>query len=1143
MSESENKIKGEESQSLQLDDFDVTHLNETGNNEDASKKEKDLSSPLKRTFDLIGNKKSDLADSDDEPASKLVKISSETTSETQQSKDEKVDETPKTIVEEKRSILIDKKIDTDSDNESTTKSHEVSSQIIPETPSQEGTEKAEIEENINVNSADKSLEQNVNETNNSLSSNKEDNESFETISQTLENILNDGNKMEIDHVKEPDGKTEQIDKVATTEIVEKENTTNDENGSDKLTDTSNKNSIDENVQKSRKSIEVVYDKSLAPPPKPKEFVELDEDGEKIVLDSSQEDADPSASVKSADNNTFKSSSKTTETTESKMTNGGSDSNRSNDSDRTTSLPSDLSESTITGIISKEKIPEVLSLISDSEGESFISEDKSKMKTLPVEKEINVLLKVKCLLHIDETSKELAGKEVLAVYCENISDFHSSSRRRNSDTSNMADISDNKDPASPGSVTSNPQPFPLPSRLSVMSYASSSSTSSSGSSKSAKDNPFSLPQGVPKHAKKLQDHVSDEFTEKLKKEWKNINLISSTVINFINSELMTTDLHNGTNDQGDNILERFRSSTPETVKTYPPVLNLNTSMKKATKRTRNQNGRPSKSNGMSKASSSIISNNQESVKEKKEESKVSASPSTPSRPSGRSLGILRSYTPVYDPSDALIGKKCFAKWSDNNYYPGTVVSKSKSKFKINFLDGKNKLLIEDFIIPTLSTLPINLSVYATTKNDDYGSCGIITDIEHKSDDDNDPCYAVETDEGEKLKVQIKDIFLTADQAQILKEIINEDSKDPSTPHAEKMSLDNNEELRKTKSTPAVSTPKSSKDKARAGKSTSTEPSVSGTVAKVAYEDSSETDAKTDDNENTLGWIQPEITGTSNASSTKGPQNRVKGKGRSKKKVDSPETINLLGPIPEDSNLFKGMSFILTCAPMESLDKYKSEIQPDSNSELGTDYEVEWTRKPFIRERLTSQIIAGGGKIYETFEEIPKEEYKSVKLITNVPNITAKSLLCLSVGITPYSHQWVIRCCQENKLLDLSSDSLPAGWSLEKKSYVEMHKRSSNLPFQNIKVIIPKTYVAEQSLSLWQKVIENAGGIVQLIENPSDNFIDGVAVLTNRKCPSWVLQKAEKWNIPLVSSTWITQCLIEGELVPHDSQQAYLYNYYN
>lgn len=84
---------------------------------------------------------------------------------------------------------------------------------------------------------------------------------------------------------------------------------------------------------------------------------------------------------------------------------------------------------------------------------------------------------------------------------------------------------------------------------------------------------------------------------------------------------------------------------------------------------------------------------------------------------------------------------------------------------------------------------------------------------------------------------------------------------------------------------------------------------------------------------------------------------------------------------------------------------------TETDAETENEDEWVDRPFVRDRLHTQILAGGGKIYEDFHQIPKDEYNNTKLIANVPNTTEKSILCLSAGISVCNHKWIIRCCAE------------------------------------------------------------------------------------------------------------------------------------
>lgn len=57
----------------------------------------------------------------------------------------------------------------------------------------------------------------------------------------------------------------------------------------------------------------------------------------------------------------------------------------------------------------------------------------------------------------------------------------------------------------------------------------------------------------------------------------------------------------------------------------------------------------------------------------------------------------------------------------------------------------------------------------------------------------------------------------------------------------------------------------------------------------------------------------------------------------------------------------------------------------------------------------------------------------------------------------------------------------------------------------------------------------------------DFDSDVIVISNRKCPSWAVERALQLGIPVLSTTWVTQCLIESKRCPYDQHPRYKYNY--
>lgn len=374
-----------------------------------------------------------------------------------------------------------------------------------------------------------------------------------TVEKVTSDQKNNANAMDLKPNEDSNSNTQDMKIVQDNKIDDKENDVEStRNLNEKPTETreisdpdktreSHSNVNSEAMIKNRMSIELIYDRTAIQEikTKPKELVEIDEDGEKIVLDSSEEDSDVRTDgkkplddtktetiykscydSKSSSDFSYKSvgtakeSSLESAKSSSKLVNGSSESKRC-DTDSTSSLQSDTfndipstTDKTNNNIsipvqsvhrqnkpVTSSKDSDLLSL-SDNEPDVFIMDDKSKSnlthsssitKALQMEKEIGIYIRMKCLLQVEEGTKEFLSKEITGVQCEAVAE-PTLIRQKNNDTSaSLADISgnDNKD-VSPGSINSNPQMYPLnPSRLSFASTISSLSSVSSAASLAVK----------------------------------------------------------------------------------------------------------------------------------------------------------------------------------------------------------------------------------------------------------------------------------------------------------------------------------------------------------------------------------------------------------------------------------------------------------------------------------------------------------------------------------------------------------------------------------------------------------------------------------------------------------------------------------
>ena len=123
----------------------------------------------------------------------------------------------------------------------------------------------------------------------------------------------------------------------------------------------------------------------------------------------------------------------------------------------------------------------------------------------------------------------------------------------------------------------------------------------------------------------------------------------------------------------------------------------------------------------------------------------------------------------------------------------------------------------------------------------------------------------------------------------------------------------------------------------------------------------------------------------------------------------------GPIPSPSSkIFAGLCFLLTAFDKLNVDKKLRKCLGEECAKVN-----EWNDRPFDKERLIRQILAGGGKVFNNFEHVPPSHYRCTMHITDIPTESTTNLLCLSVGIQSFSHQWIIRCCESVSIRDIFS----------------------------------------------------------------------------------------------------------------------------
>ncbi|KAJ2949603.1 hypothetical protein O0L34_g15525 [Tuta absoluta] len=539
--------------------------------------------------------------------------------------------------------------------------------------------------------------------------------------------------------------------------------------------------------------------------------------------------------------------------------------------------------------------------------------------------------------------------------------------------------------------------------------------------------------------------------------------------------------------------------------------------------------------------------------------------------------VKSEYPGYAPDTVVL-----AKWVDKRYYSGRVLEITEpNKYLIKFDDGQTKTLLDDFIIfGDLRRLPLQgQSVYAMVDEEQNYEPGLVLEVEENGS--GTITYRCTTDGDTMVMVTASELYLTEDQARSIKETVRPRSPSaPSTPrrrHNRELDLDNiiqgprsartrdkgNSSARKR-----VASPKSPKASTSGVKSSKSTPVSRKRLASESSELSESSNSAPPVRIEEVAGVEPEVQRTprkidgvkAGPLQLKGAakQNVQQGKKNSKltKFENDEDTVSKLGPIPSgDSKIFAGMHFLLTCTEPPKQNRteklqcqesrhYSSEEDGESTSGLvGTDTEdLEFSDRPFNKERLKEQLEAAGGVVYSHFDDVPKNKYSVCKLIAPRPCLTAKYIQCLAADIRAVSHAWIITSCINNRLADLDAFSLPAGWSINKKHFENWVPKSGkrNTSFFKDKLILlcgdQDTFV-----KFWERVCTLAGANTRVVQDTDTNMAGAVALLTEWDCPHEIQNKANQESIPLVSTTWVVQCLVEARLLAPTAHDKFSFMY--
>uniref|UniRef100_A0ABK8G691 BRCT domain-containing protein n=2 Tax=Anopheles gambiae TaxID=7165 RepID=A0ABK8G691_ANOGA len=512
--------------------------------------------------------------------------------------------------------------------------------------------------------------------------------------------------------------------------------------------------------------------------------------------------------------------------------------------------------------------------------------------------------------------------------------------------------------------------------------------------------------------------------------------------------------------------------------------------------------------------------------------------------------------------------CLARWTDRKYYAGRVTNyREDNKYVVVFEDGCSKTLSRDIIVfGEDGVLPIkHHSIHALTGGDTYEPA-IVEEI--KRNDANEVVYGVRT-ASSTLEVTATDIYLTDEQAKWIHNACK-DKPDPiqmlraqaagtgGSAAGEDATGGNAGNAPEGNAAASELTAESGDKGARSTRSkrgandksmtpATPEAGYSGGVGKKGrrgrrkqlpppehisecsdvsdgYEEEEEVPVVTSPETglDAVNGVQPELQRTEQESVLARMYIAYEYFGN-----DGKDSLDqLLGPIPVNAKtLFRNKHFLLSCTV------------PSKSTEANA---KQFSNTPFVKQHIRHQIEAGGGKVYEFFEDVPKNKYKQCKLIAPRPSITAMYVQCLASDIVAVSHEWIIQCCQVLMLVDHKPYALPAGWSFLEKRFIDWgcgrakDKRATATPFASVCINVAS--LCKDFNDFWSRVCKLAGGTVRLIKTESDitENLTGY-LLTDQEFPEEIKIKATRNGLLVVSTVWVVQCLIMGRVCHPSSNE--------
>ena len=242
--------------------------------------------------------------------------------------------------------------------------------------------------------------------------------------------------------------------------------------------------------------------------------------------------------------------------------------------------------------------------------------------------------------------------------------------------------------------------------------------------------------------------------------------------------------------------------------------------------------------------------------------------------------------------------------------------------------------------------------------------------------------------------------------------------------------------------------------------------------------------------------------------------------------------------DEKTIFKGLKFVLTSAN-----------RPNKVSN-------------FNKREYRTKIEERGGQVVEDFSALQPNDV--AYLIADTYYRTHKYLCALSMSIPCVSFKWVQECVERKQLVNHEAHLLPSGESTVEPGQICQWKPLKGELFKGKRILVYCKYVSEDPKivpfdAIWAPLLRNLGAEIVGI-GPNEPFSanrreatleeklvfcaknEGIDVLlAENDCERELAENMQKMGTMTVSSEWVIQAIVTGELPDPNSSEKFNYEY--